>query len=195
VLEVAARKVILQMMVTLDGFVAGLNDEMDWIDNDPVMGEAHFSLAQDADAAIIGHGVYQGMAQFWPQAATNPDAPNNEAEFGRLMNDMHKIVVSTNAEDLQWTNCEQLLVTSDEDLVHQIRELKNQPGAYLLLYGGARTARTFIRHNLVDEYRLDVCPTALGAGKPLFRERTKLAFVSATPYESGATTVVYRSTQ
>src|SRR5215471_15605376 len=106
------RKVILQMMMTLDGFVTGPDGELDWIDNDPVMGEAHFALAKSADAAIIGHTVYQGMAQFWPQAAANPDAPNNEAEFGKLMNDMHKIVVSTKREDLTWTNCEQLLVTS-----------------------------------------------------------------------------------
>jgi len=183
------------MMVTVDGFVAGPNDEMDWIDNDPVMGEAHFALAEGADAAVIGHGVYQGMAQYWPQAAANPDAGNNEGEFGRLMNDMHKIVVSTKPEDLRWTNCEQLLVTGDHDLVQRFTELKNEPGEYLLLYGGVRTAQTFIQHNLVDEYRLDVCPTALGAGKPLFPERTKLAFVSATPYESGAMTVMYRRTE
>jgi dihydrofolate reductase len=188
----AGRKIILQMMVTVDGYAAGPNDELDWIDNDPVMGEAHFSLARGADAAIIGHGVYQGMAQFWPAAAANPDAPNNEATFGKLMNDMPKIVVSTIPEDLQWTNCEQLLVTGDDDFVRQLTELKSKPGEYLLLYGGVRTAQTFVRHNLVDEYRLDVCPTALGRGKPLFPERTKLEFVSATPYESGAMMVVYR---
>src|SRR5262249_35713005 len=119
-------------------------------------------------------------------------APDNESAFGKLMNDMHKIVVSTEREDLQWTNSEQLLVTADDDLVQRFTELKNEPGKYLLLYGGIRTAQTFIRHNLVDEYRLDLCPTALGAGKPLFPQRTNLAFVSATPYESGAMTVVYR---
>jgi dihydrofolate reductase len=156
------------------------------------MGKAHFELAQGADAAIIGHSVYQGMAQFWPEAAANPDAPNNEAEFGKLMNEMKKIVVSTKPEDLQWTNCEQLLVSGDDDLVQQLIELKSEPGEYLLLYGGVRTAQTFIRYNLVDEYRLDVCPTALGTGKALFPERTKLAFVSAAPYASGAMTVVYR---
>ena len=188
----AGRKVILQMMVTVDGFVAGPDDELDWIDNDPVMGEAHFSLAEGADAAVVGHGVYQGMAQFWPQVAANADAPNNEAEFGKLMNDMHKIVVSTKPDDLQWTNCERLLVTGDDDLVQRFTELKSEPGEYLLLYGGVRTAQTFIRHNLVDEYRLDVCPTALGAGKPLFLERIRLALVSATPYQSGAMTLVYR---
>jgi len=180
------------MMMTVDGFVAGPNDEMDWIDNDPVMGEAHFSLGQGADAAVIGHGVYQGMANYWPQVTANPDAPSNEAEFGKLMNDLHKIVVSTKPEDLQWTNCEQLLVTGEHDLVQRFVELKNEPGGYLLLYGGVRTAQTLIKHNLVDEYRLDVCPTTLGVGKPLFPKRTKLAFVSATPYESGAMTVVYR---
>jgi dihydrofolate reductase len=187
------RKVILQMMMTLDGFVAGPNDELDWIDNDPAMGEAHFAFAEGADAAIIGHTVYHGMAEFWPQAAANPDAPNNEAAFGRLMNSMRKIVVSTRAEELAWTNCEQLLVTDDDDLVEQIRALKSQPGEYLLLYGGVRTARTFIDHGLVDEYRLDVCPTSLGSGKALFPKRTQLTFVDVTPYESGAMTVIYQS--
>jgi hypothetical protein len=61
------RRVILQMMVTLDGFVAGPNDELDWIDSDPVMGEAHFALAEGADAAVVGHAVYRGMAAYWPQ--------------------------------------------------------------------------------------------------------------------------------
>src|SRR5262245_16446174 len=187
------RKVVLQMMITLDGFVAGPNDEMDWIDNDPVMGEAHFALAEGADSAIVGHTVYQGMAQFWPQAAANPDAPNNEAAFGRLMNNIHKIVVSTKGEDLVWTNCEQLLVTDDKDLARQIAALKTQPGEYLLLYGGVRTAQTLIAHDLVDEYRLDVCPTSLGSGKALFPKRSRLRFVEATPYESGAMTVTYQS--
>jgi dihydrofolate reductase len=189
------RTIILQMMISLDGFIAGPNDQMDWIDNDPVMGEAHFALAENADAALIGHTVYQGMAQFWPQAAANPDASNNEAEFGKLMNEMSKIVISTNEEELAWSNAEQLLVADDDDLRAKIEELKAQPGEseYLLLYGGARTAQTLIRLGLVDEFRLDVCPVALGAGKPLFTERTGLEFVSATPYESGAMTVVYRA--
>src|SRR5262249_26477865 len=179
-------------MVAGDGRIAGPHEQMDWIDSDPVMGEAHFSVAEGADAAIIGHVVYQGMAQYWPQAAANPDAPNNEADFGRLMNEMHKIVISTKPEDLQWTNCEQLLVSGELDLVQRLMELKGEPGEYLLLYGGVRTAQTFVRHDLIDEYRLDVCPTALGAGKPLFPEQARLAFVRATPYQSGAMTLVYR---
>ena len=186
------RKIILQMMITLDGYIAGPNDEMDWIDNDPVMGEAHFALAENADAALVGHTVYQGMAQFWPQAAANPNAENNEAEFGKLMNEMKKIVISTKKEELTWTNAQQLLVADDDDLVNKIKELKEQPGEYLLLYGGARTAQTFVEFGLVDEYRLDICPVALGAGKRLFPHHANLELIRVTPYDSGAMTAVYR---
>jgi dihydrofolate reductase len=184
--------IVLQMMMTLDGYVAGPNDELDWIDNDPVMGEAHFALAEGAAAAIIGHKVYQGMAQFWPAAAANPDAPNNEAEFGKLMNSMRKIVVSTKEERLEWANCEQLLVSDDDDLVEKIEDLKRRTEDYLLLYGGVQTARSFIEHGLVDDYRLDVCPVALGTGKSIFAGRTSLELVDATPYASGAMTIAYK---
>jgi dihydrofolate reductase len=187
------RKIILQMMITLDGFVAGPNDELDWIDNDPIMGEAHFALAEGADAALIGHTVYQGMAGYWPQAAASPAAPNNEAEFGKLMNRMPKIVISTTPEKLTWENCEQVLVKDEGDLVTKLMDLKAMPGKYLLLYGGVQTSQSLIKHKLVDEYRLDVCPIALGAGKPLFLQRTPLKFISATPYKSGAMTIIYQA--
>jgi dihydrofolate reductase len=192
--EAPMGRIILQMMMTVDGYVAGPNDELDWIDNDPVMGKAHFALAERADAAMIGHNVYQGMAAFWPQAAANPDAADNEAEFGKLMNEMRKIVISTRPEELTWDNCEQLLVRDDDDLAGKIQEVKDGTAGYLLLYGGVQTAQTLIERSLVDEYRLDVCPVALGAGKSIFRNRTGLKFMSATPYASGAMTVTFEST-
>jgi dihydrofolate reductase len=186
-------RIILQMMMTVDGYVAGPNDELDWVDNDPVMGKAHFALAEGADAALIGHNVYEGMAAFWPQVAADPDAADNEAEFGKLMNEMRKIVISTKREELTWDNCEQLLVQDGDELARKVREVKDGTAGYLLLYGGVQTAQTLIERNLVDEYRLDVCPVALGAGKPIFQNRTELEFVSATPYASGAMTVSYES--
>lgn len=108
------------------------------------------------------------------------------------MNSMRKLVVSTTKETLEWTNSEQLLVRNDEDLVDKIEELKRSTDGYFLLYGGVQTARTFIQHGLVDEYRLDVCPVALGAGKSIFAERTSLNLVDVTPYQSGAMTVAYK---
>ena len=75
---------------------------------------------------------------------------------------------------------------TDEDLAQQLGDLRSRPGEYLLHYGRARTAQTFIKHDLVDEYRLDVCPTTHGAGVALFVERNALRFVAAAPDEPGA---------
>jgi dihydrofolate reductase len=186
------RKVILQMQITLDGFVCGPNEELDWLDYDPVMGQAHYELAKNADAALIGHNVAEGMAGFWPSMATNPDAPPNEVEFAKLMNDMQKIVFSTKEDKLDWANTTTCTVTDDDDLVRQVQEMKQQPGTYLILYGGVRTAQTFIKHGLVDEYRFDMCPVALGAGKAIFTDRTNLKLIESTAYASGAIGLVYQ---
>jgi len=184
------RKLILQMMMSLDGFVSGEKDELDWIDTDPTLGEAHYKLAKGADAAIMGHEVYKDMADFWPEVAKTPGVP--EATFAKLMNEMKKYVVSTKQETLAWSNSEQLVVESSDDLVKKITAMKNQDGRYLIVYGGVQTAQTLVKHGLVDEFYLDICPVVLGAGKKLFDTRTEFSFVSATPYRSGAMTVVYR---
>ena len=184
------RKLILQMMISVDGFVAGEKDELDWIDTDPTLGEAHFALAKGADAAIMGHEVYRDMARFWPEVAKTPGVP--EAAFAKLMNDMKKYVVSTKEETLGWSNAEQLLVADSDDLVKKVVAMKEQAGSYLLVYGGVQTAQTLVKHGLVDEFVLDICPVVLGTGKKLFDGRAELSLVSATPYRSGAMTVVYR---
>jgi CheY-like chemotaxis protein len=186
------RKIIVQMMITLDGFVCGTDGELDWIDFDPELGKAHFKLASEADAALIGHGVYADMASYWPQAETDPQNSADEAAFAKVVNDMKKLVVSTRTEELGWKNAEQLLGADEAELVQKLQDLKNQDGGYLLAYGGVQTAQTLLKHGLVDELRLDVCPLALGEGKRLFTARTKLKLVDSVRYESGAMTLTYR---
>jgi CheY-like chemotaxis protein len=173
------RKIIVQMMITLDGFVCGTDGELDWIDFDPELGKAHFKLASEADAALIGHGVYADMASYWPQAETDPQNSADEAAFAKVVNDMKKLVVSTRTEELGWKNAEQLLGADEAELVQKLQDLKNQDGGYLLAYGGVQTAQTLLKHGLVDELRLDVCPLALGEGKRLFTARTKLKLAIA----------------
>ena len=184
------RKLVLQMMMTLDGFIAGDKGELDWIDNDPALGEAHTALAKGADAALIGAHLYKDMSGFWPAVAAGPDAA--EAAFAKLMNDMKKIVIANKPETLEWNNSEQLQVESEADLVKKVQELKDQDGQYLLAYGGVQTVQTLAKHGLIDEYRLDMCPVVLGSGKKLFVDRAELELVSSTPYASGTVTVTYR---
>jgi dihydrofolate reductase len=56
------------------------------------------------------------------------------------------------------------------DLREEIDEPKREPGNDLIAYGGARFAQALSRLGLIDEYRLVIHPTALGAGMPLFSE-------------------------
>lgn len=186
------RKLILQIMVTLDGFVSGPNGELDWLDYDPVMGKEHYKLAEEADTALMGHSLYSGMADFWPKAATNPNTAPNEAAFAKLMNKIPKTVFATKKDKLEWNNSTLILVKDGDDLARKVTELKKQPGGYLLLYGGIQTVQTLIAHDLIDEYWLDMCPRTLGAGKSLFPERLELNLVEVKPYKSGAITLRYR---
>lgn len=188
------RKIILQMMMTVDGYISGPNDELDWIDNDPEMGEVHLDLAKRADAALMDYELYQGMAEFWLNAEKNPnpDGPANEAAFAKVMNTMKKVVIMTKNESLEWLNTSPCLVKDTDDMVAKIKELKNQPGEYLLLYGWVETAQILLENGLVDELRIDICPIALGSGVPLFKKRTPLQFVDVKTYKSGAIMVTYK---
>jgi dihydrofolate reductase len=188
------RKIILQMMMTVDGYISGPNDELDWVDNDPEMGEVHLDLAKRADAALMDYDVYQGMAGYWSNAEKNPnpDGPANEVAFAKVMNTMKKIVIMTKDEPLDWSNTASCLVKDTDDMVAKVKELKDTPGEYLLLYGWAETAQTLMENGLVDEFILDICPIALGSGVPLFKERTPLQFVDVKTYKSGAMTVRYK---
>jgi dihydrofolate reductase len=186
------RDLYLQMQISLDGFVATLDGGVDWVDHDPVMGQAHMELARHADLTLMGHEVGRGMAGFWPGVETDPSFPESERPFARLMNEIPKQVISTVEEDLGWSNATQLLAADEAGIVDGVQALKEAGDGYLLLYGGIRTARTMLRHGLVDELHLDVPPVVLGEGLPLFETRQRLEQVSTTRYESGAVGVVYR---
>jgi dihydrofolate reductase len=83
-------------------------------------------------------------------------------EFARIWRDMPKIVFSRTLERAGWNT------TVVRDLVpEEVMELKEQPGGDLVL-GGAGLAAAFMRHDLIDEYRLYVHPIVIGQGKPMF---------------------------
>ncbi|HSX28245.1 MAG TPA: dihydrofolate reductase family protein [Candidatus Saccharimonadales bacterium] len=185
------RKVILQMMTTLDGFLSAPDGSLDWMAFDPAMTTRHYEWAEHA-TAVMGFNLYQELAEYWPGAEKNPKSSQADRDFAKLMNDMPKLVISTRQEALAWTNATLLLATDDEEMVRHIQELKKQPGGEIVVYGGVNTARTFIEYDLIDEYRLDMSPIALGSGRALFPERTPLELISATPYGSGAVELIYR---
>ncbi len=157
------RKLILMMSVSVDGFIEGPDRELDWHMVDDEL-HSHFNEQLSAMGAFLnGRVTYELMAGFWPTADTDPSSTGPMVEFARIWRDMPKIVFSRTLERADWNT------TVVRDLVpEEIQELKAAPGGDLAL-GGADLAAAFMRHDLIDEYRLYVHPIVIGRGKRLFR--------------------------
>jgi len=156
------RKIILWMSVSVDGYMQGPDGELDWQLVDEELHQ-HFNDELRAMGGFLdGRVTYELMAGYWPTADADPASSPVTAEFAGIWRDMPKIVFSRTMEQADWNTTIVREVVPDE-----IRELKAQPGGDLVL-GGADLAVTFLRHDLVDEYRLYVHPVRLGRGKPLF---------------------------
>ena len=163
------RKLNVFNFVSLDGYYKDINNKTDWHSHDGEE-EGNFSEegAQSGSVTIFGRVTYQMMAGFWPTADTDPSSTGPMVEFARIWRDMPKIVYSRTLERSDWNT------TVVRDVVtEEVMELKAQPGGDLVL-GGADTSAAFMRHNLIDEYRLYVHPVVIGQGKPLFPSDIKI---------------------
>ena len=210
------RKLVLKMSVSLDGFVAGPNGEIDWIFRTSGGDDSTawvLDTLSGAGVHIMGSRSYRDMAAFWPYSDMPIAAP---------MNDIPKVIFSRtglkntqvdptpalaeakarNAQRHGVTPTAAVLQSWAEptvargDLAEEILRLKAQPGHYILAHGGARFAQSLVASGLIDEYRLGIHPVVLGQGQPLFsalRSPVDLRLVSMTPFASGAVAAVYQA--
>ena len=188
------RKLFLYMTTTLDGFIAGPKDELDWMVDTPdqALNDDIVALLGASDAGFLGYPVAQGMIPYWESVAADPSASPASRDIAAAVNRLHRIVISNQPDDLPWDNSELLVARDDSDLVAAVTEFKQQPGNDLGVPGGVRTAQRFTRLGLIDEYVLHVHPIAIGAGKPLFTQKTELQLISAKTYNSGVTRLRYQ---
>jgi dihydrofolate reductase len=183
------RKVIYSMGVSLDGFIAGPNGEIDWSAPDEELHRFHNDQTRELGAHFLGRRLYEEMT-YWETADENPSAAEPELEFARIWQDLPKIVVSKTLEKVEGNA---RLVR--DGVAEAVAELKGRPGKDLAV-GGAGLAATFIELGLVDEYRLFVSPVVLGGGTPYFpalEERIDLELVESRTFGSRVEYLRYRS--
>ena len=156
------RKVILMMSVSLDGFIEGPDHDLGWHMVDDEL-HSHFNeQLRGMGAFLDGRVTYELMAGFWPTADADPSSTGPMVEFAAIWRDMPKFVFSRTMEGAGWNTTVVRHVVPEE-----IEALKARPGGDMVL-GGADLAASFMRHDLIDEYRLYVHPVVIGRGKPLF---------------------------
>lgn len=178
------RKVILAMQMTLDGFVCGPNDEMDWlIGSDEEWAEMSKDL-ESVDTCLLGSKMYPGYAAYWRSVLTNPNAHPGEIAYARYAERTPHIVFSKSGSvKADWKN-----TRIADDPEREIAQLKQQPGKNIIVWGGAGFASTLVTLGLIDEYRIALNPTLLSAGKSPFHHigsRQKLQLTDAKSFKSG----------
>jgi dihydrofolate reductase len=186
--EDVVRKLIYSMTVSLDGYIAGPDGEIDWSAPDEELHRFHNQQTGELGAHLCGRRLYEVMA-YWETADKNPSAAEHELEFARIWQNLPKIVFSKTLEKVEGNA---RLVR--DDVADEVARLKEQPGKNLAV-GGAGLASTLIKLGLVDEYRLFVSPVALGGGTPYFPaldERINLELVETRTFGSRVVYVRYR---
>ena len=182
--NVRPRRVILDLAVTLDGFIEGENGEVDWCIMDP---EMEFNLFLDnIDTILYGRKSYDLWGKYTPQN----DANETEKEMWEMVHSKEKYVFSRTQ-----TGTENKVTFINKNIIEEVNKLKNQSGKDIWLYGGASLITTFINLGLVDEFRLSVHPVVLGEGKPLFtdiNQRINLQIVGSKKFSSGVVQLIYR---
>jgi dihydrofolate reductase len=180
----ALRKLILQMGISIDGYVSGGPEEdigagqpehpdvvakkMEWITH--------------AGLHAMGRVTYEGMSSFWP---------TSDSDYAKPMNETPKVVFSKTLTRADWPTT----TIARGELNDEVARLKAEPGGDIVAYGGYTFAQSLTRADLVDEYRLVVRPVALGSGEPMFKNLSKglrLELAETTPYPDGTVIAIYR---
>jgi dihydrofolate reductase len=176
-----ARKVIYAMGVSLDGYIAGPNGEIDWTAPDEELHRFHNQQTRELGAHLCGRRLYEVMLYWETAEQTNPSAGETELEFARIWQNLPKIVFSRTLETVEGN-----ATLASDGPAEEIAKLTQEPGQDVAV-GGAGLAATLSRLGLIDEYRLFVSPVILGGGTPFFpthEDRIDLELVETRTFGS-----------
>ena len=182
------RKLIYSMTMSLDGFIADPNGEIDWSAPDEELHRFHNQRVREVGAQLCGRRLYEVML-YWETAEKNPTAPDYELEFARIWKAIPKIVFSKTLKEVEGN-----ARLARDDVAGEVARLKEEPGKDLAV-GGAGLASTLIELGLVDEYQVFVSPVVLGGGTPYFPPLEKainLELVETRTFRAPAVYLRYR---
>jgi dihydrofolate reductase len=181
------RKMFSFMMVTLDGYHAGPNGEIDWHNVDAEFGEFAERQLDEIGTLVFGRVTYEGMASYWP----TPEAKSGDPVVAAAMNELPKVVVSRTLERAEWSGTRLI----KDDVAGEIARLKEQPGKDIAIFGSSDLTVSLLEMGLVDELRVIVAPVLLGAGRSLFAgSRVDLTLTDTVRFDSGNVLLYYRPT-
>ncbi len=159
------KKIIVSMHTTLDGFVAGLNGEMNWINFDDELFDFVGKMTDEADTALYGRKTYEIMHNYWPTADQQPNASKHDIEHASWYKQSLKVVISSTLNE---SGLEKTKIIGN-NLAENIKKLKHKNGKNIMVFGSATVTHFLFNEGLIDELWLFVNPVVIGQGIPLFK--------------------------
>jgi dihydrofolate reductase len=184
----AMRKLKLQVQMSIDGCIAGPNNEMDWLIRDIKNLKYIHGIAESVDTIILGRKMTNEFISYWTDVMNKPDDPMYA--FAKKMIEIPKVVFTKTLNKSKWINTE----LAKGDLKDEITKLKTQNGKDILVYGGASLDSSLIKENLIDEFYLFVNPIVMGNGKNIFKdikEIQKLSLIESKMFDSSIVLLHY----
>jgi dihydrofolate reductase len=186
------RKLKLQVQMSLDGYIAGPNGEMDWLvwNWDDKLKEYVNELTESVDSILLGRKMTEGFISHWSDVMTKPNDPSYA--FAKKMIEIPKVVFTKTLNKSQWMNTD----IATGDLTDEINKLKSQNGRDIIVYGGATFDSSLIKAGLIDEFHLFINPAAIGNGLTLFKdlnEIQKFNLVKSIAFDCGIVLLHYEA--
>lgn len=184
------RKLVVQQWVTADIIAAEGDGGLSFVSGEPFDDKVTDNPFQNnlmgfidsVDTMILGANTYNMSNGYWPHA-------DEQGAYGEKLNNLAKVVASRTLTDAPWGRFSPATVTPDA--VATVRELKEQPGKDLWLWGSLRLMSTLQDASLIDEVRMLVCPASRGDGVRLFSDRRDLHLLEATAFDNGVALIRY----
>jgi dihydrofolate reductase len=154
--------------VTLDGYAAGANGDLDFVTEtgaaaDPTSGpfvEDQLAFIESLDTILLGAVTYRMFAAYWPEQTTETQAIADALNATRRS--------SSRARSRALLGSWEPARLASGSAAEEVRRLKAEPGKDMVVWGSLALSDSLMREGLVDEYRLQICPVVLGRGKRLF---------------------------
>jgi dihydrofolate reductase len=184
------RKLRLHVQMSIDGCIAGPNNEMDWMGGllDDELIKYEYKLHEPVDTILLGRKMTDVFISYWSNVMNKPDDP--WYAVAKKMIETPKVVFTKTLNKSKWINTD----IATGDLIEEVSKIKSQNGRDIIVYGGASFDSSLIKEKLIDEFYLFVNPIVMGSGKTIFRdlkEIQKLTLIDSKVFDCGLVLLHY----
>lgn len=185
------RKLILEEWITLDGFTSDENGNLDFFppaDQHKNSDKDQLKFLDDIDLILLGKKTYEMFVDYWPKATVETEIVADK------LNSISKIVFSNTIKVAPWGKWRPAKIVSD-DAAQEVKRLKQMTGKGIVIWGSISLALSLVKDNLIDEYRVHLCPAVLGQGGSPFeyyRSSKMFKLLDMKSYENGVILLTYK---